>query len=381
MSENESKASSRFGDTGSYQAQAFAPSGAGRTLSGQLRVVADSVRFEAEGISGALPLEGLIARRGGHNGEQIFFEHPRHPGWSIYSSDRALVQDPILSVYPQIVRQLRAAERSKRALPPVVWFGTALAALFLAGLVAIWLWQDRIVDYIVDKIPVSLEAQFGDQVFRSFEGQGKMLTDSPWLGPVEGVTSRLLPVVASSGYEFKFHILQDTNVNAFAIPGGHVVIMTGLLERARTPEEVAGVLAHELAHVTRRHSLRNMVKSAGLTVVFQMLLGDAAGLMGLATEGSRYLLGQKFSRDFEREADETGWGYLLEAKINPQGLIGFFELMKEIAAASGAGALEDSLALVNTHPPTQERMDRLQAKWRELPEKSGFVKLGNWHGK
>jgi len=138
------------------------------------------------------------------------------------------------------------------------------------------------------------------------------------------------------------------------------------------------VLAHELAHVTRRHSFRNMIKSAGLILMVQMMFGDATGLLAFAAEGSRFLLQQKFSRDFEREADDTGWSYLREARIDPRGMITFFKKIKVIMANSGVGSMENSLALLNTHPASQERIDYLNAKWEQSPVKSGFVELGPW---
>ena len=363
---------------GKYKANAFTPQTQSRVNSGTLLVTIDGIRFESGTVAGVLPMNGLIVRRGGHNGEQIFFEHPQFPGWSLYSSDPDLARDPLLRVQPEILKQLNAAEKSRRATPPPVRLALLLFALFFGGLALLWSQKDRVAEYIANRIPVEWETSFGDKAFAHFEGEGKMLTNSIWDGPVSNITSRLLPVVEQSGYEFKFHIMSDTNVNAFAIPGGHVVILTGLLESAETAEEVAGVLAHEIAHVTRRHSLRNIIKSAGLIVTLQALIGDASGLLGLATEASRYLLQQKFSRDFEREADEPGWGYLVQARIDPRGMTRFFEKMREIMASSGMGVLEGSLSLANTHPTSQERIDRLTAKWAEVEKKSGFIDLGGW---
>ena len=363
---------------GRYQANAYTPQTQARVNSGHVQITADGVRFESATVTGALPVSGLVVRRGGHNGEQIFFEHPQVPGWSIYSSDPALARDPLLRVQPEIARQLAAADKSRRSTPAPVRIAMLLLALFFGGLALLWTQKDRIAEYIANKIPVEWEARFGDQVFAQFAREGKMLTNSVWDEPVSTITSRLLPVVEKSGYEFKFHIMSDTNVNAFAIPGGHVVILTGLLESADSAEEVAGVLAHEIAHVTRRHSLRNIIKSAGLIVTLQALIGDASGLFGLATEASRYLLQQKFSRDFEREADETGWSYLVQAKIDPRGMTRFFEKLRDMMAQSGAAAMEGALSLANTHPTSQERIDRLTAKWEETSGKNGFVDLGPW---
>lgn len=358
-----------------YRAHAFAPETGARVHSGTLRIDSAAVRFEAATLQGDLPREGLALRRGGHNDEQIFFEHPGRPGWSIYSSDPSLLRDPVLAADPQFQKLARGIERTRKAIPFPVLVVLALVVIFLGGAGLLWLQKDRIVDFIAAKVPMSWEEKLGEVSFNQVAAQGKLLTNSHWQPHVDAITSRLLPVVQSSGYTFRFHIMSDTNVNAFAMPGGYVVILTGLLERAESAEEVAGVLAHELAHVTRRHSLRNIIKSAGLVVMIQAFLGDASGLAGLAAEGSRFLLQQKFSRDFEREADDTGWNYLLAAEIDPRGMTRFFEKMKILAQEMGMGAMEGSLSLLSTHPASQERIDRLAAKWQAVEKKDKFIAL------
>ena len=345
---------------------------------GTIAITYEGLRFESATVTAAFPLSGLVVRRGGHNNEQIFFEHPQFPGWSIYSSEAALGSDPTLAAFPAFAREFKAVERSRKSMPMPIKAGLVVLALIFTGLILLWSQKDRIAEKVADRIPISWEQKFGDRIFAQFERDGTFLTNSSWEPAVNNITSRLLPIVARSGYQFNFHIKQDTNVNAFAIPGGHVVILTGLLEHADSAEEVAGVLAHEIAHVTRRHSLRNIIKSAGLFALLQALVGDASGLFGVAAEASRYLLQQKFSRDFEREADESGWSYLIEANINPQGMTQFFEKLKRLTANTPAGVMDNSLSLINTHPATQERIDHLVEKWEQSPKKSGFANLGPW---
>lgn len=350
-----------------YAAQGFPPELKGRVVPGRLFITHDQVRFESPQARIALPIAGLQLRAGGHNNEQLFFDHPEFPGWAITSGDPALALDPVLRAHPALAAPLRGVERSRRRVPKPVIAGLALLALLLGCLLLIVLQRDLIVRFVVDRIPAQWEAQLGDQIFQQVAAQGTILEDSEWEPAVREIKARLLPVVEQSGCDFKFHIMQDTNVNAFAIPGGNVVILTGLLETAETPEEVAGVLAHEIAHVTERHSMRQIVQSAGLWVLVSALFGDATGVAAVLTEGSQYLVRQSFSRDFEREADDKGWEYLLQARIDPRGLTRFFEHLKEIHQGT---ALGNSLALLSTHPATDERIRRLESKWAELQEQA-----------
>jgi predicted Zn-dependent protease len=169
-------------------------------------------------------------------------------------------------------------------------------------------------------------------------------------------------------------------LNAFAMPGGNVVIHSGLLMAADSPEEVAGVLGHEIAHVTQRHSIRSIISSAGLFLVLQTMVGDVTGIVGVLANNSAFLLDRKFSRDFEREADNHGWDYLLAANIKPEGMIVFFTKMQaeekrmreKMKEATSIDVDPSSLEILSTHPATDERMKNLQAKWDKLEKKTGY---------
>jgi predicted Zn-dependent protease len=192
---------------------------------------------------------------------------------------------------------------------------------------------------------------------------------------LQQITDPLVAAIKDNRYPLKFHIVENATLNAFALPGGNVVLHSGLLMAAESPEEIAGVLGHEIAHVTHRHSIRNILSSAGLFLVVQTLLGDVTGVIAVLADNSAFLMTRKFSRDFEREADNQGWEYLLAANIRPEGMIQFFQRMQEeearqrekMSEASPVDLGTDSLQVLSTHPATQERMDYLRAKWEQLP--------------
>jgi predicted Zn-dependent protease len=103
------------------------------------------------------------------------------------------------------------------------------------------------------------------------------------------------------------------------------------------------------------------------------LFGDTSGLAAVLADGSQLLLRQRYSRDFEREADDVAWQYLLKANIDPRGMIRFFDRLKK--EEQKYPQLRGSLQLLNTHPATAERMERLEEKWKKLDRKDGFRKL------
>lgn len=142
----------------------------------------------------------------------------------------------------------------------------------------------------------------------------------------------------------KYHfsvIDMDTTVNAFAIPGGYVFIYTGLIRAARDEAEIAGVLAHEIGHITQRHGVNAM----GMNYVQQLIFGDDPGLIVQAVSALAFL---KFSRENEYEADSCAIEFLITGGYNPNGMKTFLELL-----AKNSGW---SFEPVSTHPDSDKRI-------------------------
>lgn len=218
----------------------------------------------------------------------------------------------------------------------LLWVFVVLPIL-LVGTV---LWQhDRIIGWMMDLIPVEQEAKLGEVLFAQ-QKASLALVEGPALAMVRDIGEKL---TRDSRYKYQFYIAKNEEVNAFAMPGGFVVVYTGLLKLAESAEEVAGVLAHEVQHVEKRHSLRGIAQSLGLTAATSLLLGDMRGPASIGGE----LLQLKFSRSHESEADQAGLKALVAAKINPTGMRDFYARM---AAQSGF-----SVGFLATHPASEER--------------------------
>ena len=174
-------------------------------------------------------------------------------------------------------------------------------------------------------------------------------------------------------FQFRYHIIDRPEPNAFAMPGGQIVVHQGLFQVATNREQLAGVLAHEIAHVTRRHCFRQVISSAGWYYVMSTFVSDRGGFLAMLGQGSALLVRQNFSREYEREADDLGCQYLLEANINPAGLLQFLQAMRsrenENKSLLPAG--------FNSHPPTNERIARLQDICGRVRGKS-FEDLGSF---
>jgi len=347
-----------------YAGGAFHPSLENGRAAGRLRLAGDALVFEAGPARVELPLIGLQVTRGGAAKRLIFFAHAERPGWALFTADRAILRDPRLKMYPELEKQIMKIHGHRVA----GWLAAAAVLAALAGgAYGLYLAKDPLASAVVRQIPSAWEEKLGDAAFQQYRLQVRFVEDPQTQKEFEELARPLLAAVPGQPWAFKLHIAKDGTLNAFALPGGHVVVNTGLLLAADRPEEVLAVLAHEIAHVTRRHALQQMVQALGLFALVQAFFGDVSGVLAVLADNGAMLLTHKFSRDHEREADETGWAYLLQARVDPRGMITLFGKLKAEQEKLGAGALDGALGYLSTHPDTAERIARLEALAAQQP--------------
>ena len=333
------------------------------------------VMLSVEGLR-LLPLEGsplveesvayaaLSVAAGGLDHDQLVLSWPTGTSTrTLYLKDPALIIAFRRMAPPELTLSLEhAAEHVRRARHShrLLW-GSAIGLVIGLGLL-LWFGSDLIVEWAVARIPVEWEQKLGESVYQDALSKETLLKEGPAVGAVQEMTQRLTDKIPHNPYKFQVSVVQSPVVNAFALPGGYVVVYTGLMRKAESGEEVAGVLSHELNHVLERHGLERMVKMLGLAAVVSIVAGDQQGLIGLAKELGLNLATLKFGREQETEADITGLRLLSDARIAPEGMIGFFERLSE----KDKGRIE----LFSTHPMSAARADRLKAELAALPKRS-----------
>jgi predicted Zn-dependent protease len=196
------------------------------------------------------------------------------------------------------------------------------------------------------------------------------MKEGPAVTALGEMTQRLIEQIPNNPYKFEVTVVKSDVINAFALPGGYVVVFTGLMKKAESGEEVAGVLSHELNHVLQRHGLERILKSLGLLTVVAIVLGDQQGLVGMMKQLGVELLTLKFGREQETEADLTGLQLLQRAKIDPSGMIRFFERLSE----NDEGRME----WLSTHPMSTARAERLKTELAALPKKLPEPFMFDW---
>ena len=211
------------------------------------------------------------------------------------------------------------------------------------------------------------EVQMGQEYAQQINAQLPIVQD-PELNRYINVLGDSIARLTSRGdLDWHFFIVDSREVNAFAVPGGFIYINRGLIERATNMSEVAGVLGHEIGHVVRRHTVKQMEKEQGANigitlacVLTSVCNNQAAGALINVAGGAVFA---RFSRQDELEADQEGLNNLVRARIHPQGLVSMFE--KLIAERrSRPGAVE---GWFRTHPLEEDRIAALQARINQIP--------------
>jgi predicted Zn-dependent protease len=202
---------------------------------------------------------------------------------------------------------------------------------------------------------------------------GGAYDDAALAGYVAEVGNRLARVSDNPELDYRFTVLNAPEVNAFALPGGYVYITRGLLALAGSEAELAGVLAHEIGHVTARHSAERYSRAVVAQIgsgIFGALIGERAVANLLNVGAGLYL--QSYSRDQEFEADTLGVRYLTRAGYDPAAMAGFLHKLRAHSLLerdlSNSGGNPDEFNLMATHPRTIDRVERAREAAAEVAE-------------
>lgn len=217
------------------------------------------------------------------------------------------------------------------------------------------------------------EHRIGEKVYREVQRQLPIL-NNPWLE--DQLFSTFAHVLSQTQLSkpIALVVVNDPQINAFAVPGGLFALNTGLLSSAKNMDEVAGVMAHEIAHVTQRHYSRSqeafkgqgLLALAGIVVgalVASQADGQAGGALMMGTQAALMDRQLSYSRNQEREADRIGMQFMYSAGYNPQSMADFFETMHR--ATSRLSFMPDFWL---THPLTTERMSEARLRANQLPK-------------
>jgi predicted Zn-dependent protease len=280
-----------------------------------------------------------------HPNEPIRLERGSDPAEVLTISDVAILA-AIRAVVPAGVMRLRA---------PARWYmwAAATAGMVVAIVVVWWVlyaWGiPALADAVATRLPVAWEEQLGGAVTDAIAPAERRCSRPTQLAALAHILGKLTASGPPAAYRYNLIVTTDDIPNAFAAPGGFVVVTRGLLRLSDGPEEVAGVMAHEIQHVVHRHGTKLLVRELSLQALVSLAAGDLRGLRS-TMEAARSLGGLRYRRADEMVADHDAVGLLASSHIDPRGLELF---LRKIKQSSGTVQLP---VYLSTHPPLDERI-------------------------
>jgi beta-barrel assembly-enhancing protease len=221
------------------------------------------------------------------------------------------------------------------------------------------------------------EAQIGRAIMRDIRNSGQVVEDPLVNEYINEIGNKIAAQTNEGDRDFTFFVIEDSRINAFALPGGYIGVHTGLLEATRSEDELAGVLSHEVAHVTQRHLARAIHASSRQSILSTAIMLGAilAGVAGggsdviqagmAVSQGTAAQQQINFTRANEHEADRVGITALADAGFDPNGMASFFDVMSRQNTRAPDQRMPEFL---RTHPVTSSRIAEARDRARSYPQ-------------
>jgi predicted Zn-dependent protease len=235
-----------------------------------------------------------------------------------------------------------------------VLVGIVASLVLLVGVA--WWQSEAITGWIAHRVSMETEIDIGERALEQLESEHELTQQGAAAEAVANIGARL---TQGSRYTYRWYVSDDEAVNAFALPGGIIVVNRGMIEAAGSADELAGVLAHEVQHVEHRHTLQQLIHAAGWAAVLAVALGDVSGVTTIVLHQLGNL---RNSRKLEAQADTEGMKALARAGMPLGGMPALFRKLQAERQRRGG----DGPALLSSHPATDERISDLEQLARTL---------------
>jgi predicted Zn-dependent protease len=213
---------------------------------------------------------------------------------------------------------------------------------------------------------LALGSRIAPQVERELNGP---IPDEALQHYIDRIGQRLAGVSQRPDWEYRYVAVEDTMVNALALPGGHIYITRGLLEKLTSEAQLAGVLAHETAHVVARHSAVAMSKEMGLNALMIAAAAAGRGEAAQMVSVTGYFMMLRYSREDEQQADEAGMDYLVAAGYNPKAMVETMQMFQDLDKVQ-------PIEFLATHPSPENRVRYLNERVDSKYPETSTLKVG-----
>ncbi len=227
-------------------------------------------------------------------------------------------------------------------------------------------------------ISTQQELEIGQQYAAQLARELPIIRDPAIQADLDAIARQLTPFSRRPEVTYRFFLVNSSQVNAFAVPGGYIYVTRAIIERMTAMDQLAGVLGHEMGHVEHRHSAKQIGRAqaaqAGVGVT-AVLLGDRGAAGEVATRGAALGAGlalARYSREQEMESDRSAIQYTTRAGINPEGIVDFFRTLRQVEGGQ-PGAVEQFFA---SHPLTEDRIRDVTAAIAASPAATEAARTG-----
>lgn len=294
----------------------------------------------------------------------------RLPSWELKHCQQDVDQNTAFVLKNNLTGESLEVDGDASAIPShlireqKVMFNAKIFAGIIAGIVVVltvfWFSLPYVTKYVASKIPHEYEMKVSDALFADL-GDIKVCTPEPDAkAALDKLIKRIYPVAGDEKPEHLRIEIVKANPgmeNAFTLPGGRIILFKELVQGARSPEELAGILAHEIGHAKNRHILQKLIQALGFTAMFQLIGGDFSSALALDPSTVLSIGSLSFDRGMETEADNFALDRMTNTKIDPVFVAEFFKRMPDMG-----------MPLISTHPGHEERIKRFSQQIKFKPE-------------
>ncbi len=306
-----------------------------------------------------VPADTLEVSTGGFHDDLLFLSW-QYDGvkYSANTADPAVMRALFAMAPPELQPKLRQGHR-EMSYHQRKWRTIVGVLGLLALAVALAWWQsDALTGWLAKQVSLKTEQRLGQALLAQVAAEGTLGQTGAAAEALESIGGKL---TQGSRYQYEWYISDDATINAFAIPGGIVVVNSGLIAKTSSADELAGVLAHEVQHVERRHTLQQMIHTAGWAAVLAVALGDVSAISGVLIHQLGNL---RNSRKLESEADREGLLTLARVGIPLDGMARF---LKRLNVEQEKEGNNPDITLLSTHPATAERLAEIENLVKTTP--------------
>lgn len=229
----------------------------------------------------------------------------------------------------------------------ILFQGVIIILIFLVSWFALSK-VDWITAFGIEKLNKDTEEKLGEIFWDLFSKEGKEIKDPEFAATLDCLLEAICEANQLDHSRIKLHVIENDEINAFALSGSQIVLLSGLINDCTNEAELCGVLCHELAHIELDHVMKKLVREIGLSLLLSVATGN--GNTEIIRESAKILSSTAYDRKMEREADRRAVDFLLKTGIDPNAFAGFLSRL-----SSNETKIEKRLTWISTHPGSEER--------------------------